>query len=126
MGLGVTAQSAVLERFYEDRADILPPKKVETGATVRTEWVAEEENVPCSLSRLGTQSNRVGNKSERRDVAQAIIWDAVLFLAPEWAVRPGNRVRVRQLGKAIEFEAVGRPAMYETHQEVLLREKGNA
>lgn len=126
MGFGVDAQRAVLERFYEDRADLLRPEAVRVGATVRTEWAAAEEDVPCSLSRLGRQSNRVGNRSGRQDVAQVILWDAMLFLAPEWAVRPGDRVRVRQLGKTMEFEAVGRPAMYETHQEVLLREKGTA
>lgn len=123
MGFGVKEQRTVLERLYEDRADILQPITVRQGAVTQTKWAAAEENVPCSLSRIGNTSSRVGNKSGRRDVVQEILWDAVLFLAPEAALRPGGRVRVRQLGKTMEFEVVGRPAMYETHQEVLLREK---
>ncbi|MGE4276595.1 MAG: hypothetical protein AB7E30_05375 [Lawsonibacter sp.] len=126
MGFGVKEQRVVLERFYEDLADILHPETVENGAIARTQWAAAAEDVPCSLSRLGSTSSRVGNKSERRYAVQEILWDAVLFLAPEKVLRPGDRVRVRQLGKTMEFEVVGRPAMYETHQEVLLREKGSA
>lgn len=126
MGFGINAQRAVLERFYEDRADVLRPGTVQQGAVVRTEWTAAEVDLPCSLSRFGNKSSRVGNRSGRRDVVQEILWDAVLFLAPETELRPGDRVRVRQLGKTMEFEAVGRPAMYETHQEALLREKGSA
>ena len=126
MRFGVKEHREVLERFYEDRADIFHPETVRQGAVVRTQWAASEENVACSLSRIGNTSSRVGNKSGRRDAVQEILWDAVLFLAPEQELRPGDRVRVRQLGRTMEFEVVGRPALYETHQEALLREKRSA
>lgn len=126
MAFGIGLQRKILQRFYEDRATLLQPKEHRQGALTWAEYVVAEENVPCSLSRLGSRSNRVGNRSARGDDVQHIAWDCVLFLAPEWWMEAGDRVRVSQLGKVMEFEVMGRPAQYATHQELLLREVGKA
>ncbi len=43
-----------------------------------------------------------------------------LFLAPEIRVNSGSRIAVTQNGISNEYCASGEPAVYDTHQEILL------
>ncbi len=120
------AERQALEATYEDRAEVLRAQARREGAVCRPVFVPVAQDVPCGFSRLGERSSRVGDRSGRDEAAQIVAWDAVAFLPPEVAVRPGDRLRVRRLGQTLCFEAVGMPARYETHQEVLVREAHSA
>lgn len=111
------AERAALESTYEDTATVLRMEDGLVGAIDRPVLKTLCENVPCALSRSG-------NRSKQTTAQQDIEYDGVLFLAPEWDVQPGDTVEVKRFGGAYRFEAVGRPAVYATHQEVFLKERG--
>lgn len=43
-----------------------------------------------------------------------------LFLAPEIKVAPGSKITITQNGVVGEYKNSGVPAMYDTHQEIML------
>ena len=53
---------------------------------------------------------------EDSDVTQVI----KLFMAPEINVKPGSKILVKGVGGVVAYKSSGRPAVYPTHQEILL------
>ena len=45
-----------------------------------------------------------------------------LFLAPEYDIPRGSKIVVEQNGRTNEYVRSGKPAIYETHQEIILEE----
>ena len=48
------------------------------------------------------------------------IFDIKLFLSPDIIVKAGSNITVTQAGKTTEYIASGIPAIYDTHQEIML------
>lgn len=80
----------------------------------RPQEVIVLENAPCRLSfetiKPATETDTVAT------LAQGV----KLFLAPESVINPGSKVIVMQAGRTTEYTASGQPAVYDTHQEVIL------
>ena len=72
------------------------------------------EGQPCRLS--FKQSNPAQQTESAASIAQVI----KLFLAPEATVRPGSKVTVSQDGVTADYKCSGVPAVYSTHQEIVL------
>ena len=72
------------------------------------------ENVPCRLSYKTLYS---GVQSRAADYTKQKV---KLFLPEDIVIRAGSKVRVRQNGVCIEYKSSGEPALYVSHQEVLL------
>lgn len=70
--------------------------------------------IRCALSRKSDSSRQTAAQ-------QDVEYDCVLFAAPELDVKPGDGVTVSRFGVEEQFEAVGRPARYATHQEIFLK-----
>ena len=72
------------------------------------------ENQPCRLSfeKLSTAS--------QTETAAAVSQGVKLFLAPEIRVNSGSKMAVTQNGVTGEYSASGEPAVYDTHQEIVL------
>lgn len=72
------------------------------------------ENQPCRLSfeKLNTVV--------QTDTAAAISQSTKLFLSPEIVINGGSKIIVEQDGRKAEYSASGEPAVYPTHQEIML------
>ena len=68
---------------------------------------------PC---RLSFQSNPSVGDGDFPTVNQTV----KLFFAPEIEVKEGSKITVTQNGVTTEYKRSGTPAVYETHQEILL------
>lgn len=125
MGFGnPAAERAALEQTYEDRTDVLRPGRDREGNLTRTVYELVYGALPCALSRAGVQSRLSRERSGQNRAENRLDYDAVLFLAPEPELRPGDRVRVQRAGgETLELELVGRAVRYPTHQEAAAREK---
>nr|DAR13815.1 MAG TPA: head closure knob [Caudoviricetes sp.] len=109
------AQSAQ-SMLYDGRADIIEYRKQkdpESGITSYKEE-AVERGLPCRLS--FSEISSVSQTDSAADTAQVI----KLFLAPDAAIKPGSKIIVTQNGKTVAYQCSGVPAVYATHQEIIL------
>lgn len=88
-------------------------KDEKTKLTVERNVVVLEDQ-PC---RLCFETLKAAGQTESAvEVAQIIR----LFLSPEITVPPGSRITVTQDGVTREYKNSGIPAVYPTHQEIIL------
>lgn len=114
------AARKAIECMYTDTCTIYAYKK----GTVNKEAVLEEwiiaKDEPCRLSKKQAMtSNQTASVNE-------ITYVNELFLSSELKVPAGSRIIVTKKGVTMEFEQSGEPAIYDTHQEVLLKRIDNA
>lgn len=84
-----------------------------TKVTRKSEEIIAE-NVPCKLS-----FERI-NSAAQTETATALTQGTKLFAAPEIPIKPGSKVIVEQNGVKTEYSASGAPAIYFSHQEIML------
>lgn len=78
------------------------------------------ENQPCSISYSSVKST---NQTETNATVQQVI---KLFIAPEITIKEGSKIFVTHEGRTTEFKHSGKPAIYSSHQEIILEMVGNA
>lgn len=71
-------------------------------------------NQPCKLS-----FERI-NSVNQTEAAAMVTQAAKLFIAPEIVIKPGSKITVTQNGVTTEYQKSGEPAVYSSHQEVML------
>lgn len=69
---------------------------------------------PC---RLSFETLKTAQQTES---AAAVTQVIKLFLSPEIRVKPGSKVTVTQDGVTVDYKCSGVPAVYPTHQEIIL------
>lgn len=110
------AARKALESTYEGECTIIEHQDVKDEITKlsREEKVVVLQGQPCKLSfeKLAAAS--------RTETAAAVSQGVKLFLAPEIRVNSGSRIVVTQNGVTNEYCASGEPAVYNTHQEIIL------
>lgn len=104
------------EATYEGMCTITeyrPVKDVKTGLTGEEE-VTVIEDQPCKLSfeKLGA--------AVQTETAATVAQVIKLFLAPEIKVNGGSKLTITQNGVTEAYSASGKPAIYPTHQEIIL------
>lgn len=118
------AERAAIEMTYEDTATIYrtTPRTSSDGLTKAASAIAYQE-IACGLSRSSGDGS--GQTKAQNDVS----YDAVIFVAPELQILPGDRISLRRFGRddpssqrTLRFEVVGRPAVYATHQEIRVKD----
>ena len=118
------AERAAIEMTYEDTATISRTEE-QTGANKITKAVPAViySEIICALSYSGS------DKSRQTKAQNDVDYDAVIFAAPELVILPGDRVSLKRFGREdpasqrlLSFEVVGRPAVYQTHQEVRVKD----
>lgn len=104
------------ELLYDGRATVKEQKKVKDPKTkiMHEQDVIVLENEPCRLS-YSTVSAADQTESVAK-TAQII----TLFLSPETHISPGAEITVTQAGATATYECSGVPAVYATHQEMVL------
>jgi len=107
---------AAIESTYEGTSNIFekqPYKDPDTKVTSQR-LVKVVENQPCHLSFSSTPAtDDTETVSELRQVIK-------LFLAPEIVVKPGSKIEITQAGRTEFYSGSGQPAVYGSHQEIVL------
>lgn len=110
---------AVIEREYRGRCDVRAlVQETDSAGIVRTSEEIILHDQPCRLSfeRLGAV--------EQTETAGKISQKAKLFISPEIKIKTGSAITVRQDGMEREYAMSGVPAVYPTHQEIMLKAAG--
>ena len=110
------AARRALESTYEGICTIVVYQNgtdEDTGLTGSAEEV-EAVDIPC---RLSFEKLAPAAQSE---TGAAITQGVKLFLAPEIKVASGSKIIVTQEGITSAYQASGVPAIYPTHQEIML------
>ena len=112
------AERAAIETLYDAVCTISRSTAVSENNIARVYEKVVGENVPCGLSD--------GSDSSAQAEANIISREKRLFIAPEVDIRAGDMVSVTAYGRTDDFEVIGIPAVYATHQQVRLIGKGVA
>lgn len=104
------------EATYEGLCTIFECQEVTDAKTKLSseKEVAVIEDQPCKLSFEKL------NATSQTETAAVAAQGIKLFLAPEIMVRDNSKIVVTQNGVTEEYSASGKPAIYSTHQEIIL------
>jgi len=110
------AARKAIESTYEGVLTVTEHKKVTDENTKLTNYqdVVVMENWPCHLS-FETLNSAVQSES-----AAAVAQTAKLFVSPDVVIKAGSKITVTQAGVTTDYTCSGIPAVYETHQEIIL------
>ena len=104
------------EAAYEGLCTIIEYRSVtdeRTKLSSRKEITVLEDQ-PCRLSFEKLSA------AAQTETAAAVSQGVKLFLVPEIRVNSGSKIAVTQNGVTGEYSASGEPAVYDTHQEIIL------
>ena len=120
VGQAAKAARKAIESLYVGVCDIIYQQKVKDPATMQTHFedVTVAKAQPCRLSYKSIASTEQGSAAK---VTQAV----KLFMSPDIVVQAGARITVTQNGRTQEYKASGEPALYATHQEIMLELAGD-
>lgn len=105
------------EETYDGRCTVVEHRKVKDPDTKITAEidVTVFEDIPCRLSYSSV------SVVDQTDTAAKTAQVTKLFLSPDVAIKPGAKITVIQSGITRDYEASGVPAVYPTHQEIVLK-----
>ena len=110
------ARAALEKHHYKDVCSVVQyqdTKDPKTKLTSKQE-VTVLENQPCKLSFETVKG------AEGTDTATALPQIIKLFIAPEVTISPGSKIVITHEGRTGEYSQSGIPAVYPTHQEIVL------
>lgn len=111
----VKARKAI-ESLYDGICTVTEHKKMkkDNGSTGFTDVVVLEDQ-PCRISYKTIQST---NQSDNG--GSAVVQATMLFISPDVVIPTGSKITVTQHGQSADYQMSGKPAMYQTHQEIIL------
>ena len=111
----VKARKAI-ESLYTGTCTVTEHQKV-TKANKSTGFkdVVVLDEQPCRLS-----FKNITDNNQEDNAASAVIQVTVLFISPDVTIKPGTKITVTQNGATTDYQQSGKPAMYDTHQEIVL------
>lgn len=116
----INAQKAArkaIESTYKGVCTIVERQDVrdeKTKITRKNEEVLVAKNQPCKLSYEKL------NAVQQTETAANIMQGVKLFIAPEIKIKNGSKIIIEQNGIKSEYALSGVPAVYPTHQEIIL------
>lgn len=112
----IKAARKAIESTYEGVLTVTEHQKVTDENTKLTDYqdVVVLENQPCHLS-FETLNNAVQSES-----AAAVTQTIKLFVSSDISIKAGSKITVTQAGVTADYTCSGIPAVYETHQEIIL------
>ncbi len=111
----VQAARKAIESTYDGVCSVIEHRKflkADKSTGFREDTVLE--NLPC---RLSVQSIGI---AERSDTASAVNQLIKVFISPDIEIKAGSKMMITQNGVTAEYKASGAPALYSTHQEIIL------
>lgn len=111
----ISAARKAIEGTYTGRCTIVEYRQVRDEKTKisKSSEITVLEDQPCRLSYEKITAAGSGQ-------AAAVSQQTKLFTAPEIEIKTGSKIVVEQDGRRHEFAASGEPAVYATHQEIML------
>lgn len=110
------AARKAIESTYAGTVTVSEYQKVKDPVTHLTGYkeVVVLENQPCKLSFESiTTAIQTGTATT---ISQAV----KLFISPDVTIKPGSKLIITQTGVTTEYSSSGVPAVYPTHQEIML------
>ena len=111
----VNAQRKALERLWKDRCTVYHRVKVKDPISKLTDSKEMPllQDQPCKLS-FETLTSSPG------DPVGTVSQSVKLFISPDVVIKAGSKIIVTQHGRTTEYSNSGVPAVYPTHQEIML------
>ena len=108
-----------LEILYTDRCDIYCFEKIidEKTKISRTKKVKKYENQPCRVSFKNISNSSQGEL--KNGITQVI----KLFISSTIEIKEGSEIEINRNNRILKYKASGIPAIYSSHQEVILIQK---
>lgn len=111
----MVAVRQAIEMTYDGKCTITEHQKVQKpNKSTGFNDVVVLTDQPCKLS-----FSRITNTSQG-ETAAMVAQTAKVLLAPEIQIKPGSKITITQNGITTEYSKSGEPAIYKTHQEVVL------
>lgn len=111
----VVAVRKAIESHYIGICTITEYQKVKKdNKSTGFQDVIVSENQPCKLSFSSIKS------TSQTETAAMIVQTAKVLIAPEIQVKPGSKISITQNGVITEYKNSGEPALFDTHQEIIL------
>lgn len=110
------AARKALEATYSGMLTVTEMQKVrdDKSKLTKTEQVMVLGNQPCKLS-FETLKAAI-----QTDAASTVKQVTKLFVSPDVTIRAGSKITVTQDGVTTDYKESGIPAVYATHQEIIL------
>lgn len=112
-------QRKAIESLYIDTCDIIQLVSVKNPVNKRVEQAEQvvHSTVPCRLSM------KTVPQASDSNTASTAMQITKIFLAPELEIPEGSKFRVTHYGREFKYESSGFPAIYSSHQEIVLERK---
>ena len=105
-----------IESMYDGSCIITEHQKVKLeNKSTGFKDVVVQKDIPCRLS-----FKTVTNTNQTETGASAVVQITKVFLAPEIQVKPGSKMTITQNNVTVDYKSSGQPAVYSTHQEIVL------
>lgn len=110
------AARKAIEATYFGTLTVTEMKKEKDAKSklTKTGPVVVLENQPCKLSFETLKA------AAQTDAAAAVTQVTKLFVSPDVTIRAGSKITVTQDGVTTDYTSSGIPAVYATHQEIML------
>lgn len=110
------AARQAIESTYDGVAKVIEHQKIKDEQSKLTYFEDKVvlENQPCKLSFKNLSTVR------QSESAAAIIQTIELFISPDITIKPGSKIIVTQAGITTSYTYSGVPAVYDTHQQIIL------
>lgn len=106
-----------IEKLYDDICNIYESglrKDSKTGITKPTADNLVVKNQQCRISfkTISPTNQTESNNKTSQEIK--------LFIAPELLIKEGSKIVITRNGRTTEYKNSGTPAIYSTHQEIIL------
>ena len=107
---------SLIEKGYRGKCTITEKQKItKADRSIGFDDVIICENIPCKVSFENITS------SNKTDSVNSISQIIKLFISPDLTIKPGSKIIVSQDNVQSIYQSTGIPAVYPTHQEILLK-----
>jgi len=103
-----------IESQYDSKCDVIEKKKKEVKNITKN---VEEKVLTDKACRVSFEDVYVNTET---DTEAKKVQKIKLFIAPELQIKPGSKIVVTGRGRTTEYKNSGEPAVYNTHQEIML------
>lgn len=112
----ILAARQAVESQYDGICNIIEHQKVKDPKTKKSNFIENivKEEQACKVS---YEDIYVNTETETQS---KVVTKIKLFIAPELDIKPGSKIVVTQKGRTTEYKNSGEPAIYDTHQEIML------
>jgi hypothetical protein len=113
----IAAYRKSIEKLYDDTCNIYESglrKDPKTKITKPASDILVAENQQCRISfkTISPTSQTESNNKTSQEIK--------LFIAPELLIKEGSKIVITRNGRTTEYKNSGTPAIYSTHQEIIL------